>query len=122
MDNVAEKYSVTFINIRTATHVSYPVYSIDEFYNEHIKVSGVCILFDVYGEMIEVIASYDDIVRDAYENVSNREVDCYCLVVEEEDELTEDEVDVFFYGIKGNIIDVHNIKKPCSITVFASQN
>ena len=122
MGNVADKHSITFINTTTAAHVTYPVYSIEEFYNEDIKTSGVCILFDVYGDMIEVIASHEDIVCDAHRNTMNRVVDSYCLVVDEEEDLSSDEVDTIFYGIKNNIIDVYNIKDKCSVDVYISPN
>jgi hypothetical protein len=113
---VASDYKVAIVNTSVGSHVIADVFHVskDGVYNN--VGGGVCLFFDRFEELIEVIASEDDIALDAslYRPAGST---YYCILYDEGGLDREDVVDLF-NGIRdGEIQVISTIAEKIRITM-----
>lgn len=104
MDTVVE-YELMLVNMMTGCVAKLFAYRISDIVYEENVTSGVCLFFDKNKELISVVSSYDDIVENS-RDFFQAEHWYYAMLMDEEEKLTEDEVDELFYGIKSGTMNI----------------
>lgn len=108
MDAVIE-YELVLVNMMTGCVAKLYAYRISDIVYEENVTSGVCLFFDKDKELISVVSSYDDIVDNARDFFSNEHC-YYAMMMDEEEMLTEDEIDELFYGIKSGTMNIIRVQ------------
>jgi hypothetical protein len=101
---VASDYKVAVVNTSVGSHVVADVFHVSKVSVYDNVGGGVCLFFNMFEELIEVIASEDDIVLDAS---LYRPKGCmyYCMLYDEKN-MTKEYVIDLFNGIRDGEIQV----------------
>lgn len=103
----------------TGANVMYDVYHISNLVKENDFGAGVCMFFDEFEEIIEVLASHDYIVEDVIPVVPTNAM-YYCIITS--DDGRNDWVDYVFDGVRTGLINVMSTDKDIVIKISMSNN
>lgn len=118
---IAAQYEILIVNVLSG--VSSPVYAYktsDIVYEEGL-CSGVCMFFDKDMEMLDVVASYDDILADSMLDI-RADHEYYCMMYDEADQFDDEEVDSIFYGIQNGELNMILMSEFTEIAITLSNN
>jgi hypothetical protein len=116
---VDDSYKISLINMSTGFNVEYEVHHISNLVNEGDFGAGVCMFFDEFEDIIEVLASHDYIVEDVMPVVPENAM-YYCIITS--DDGKNDWVDYIFDGVRTGLINVMSTEKDIVIKISMSNN
>lgn len=112
-------YNVMAINYSIPKTLIVSVLSIDELYSESAVCSGVFLFFNGKKELIYYGCSYNDIVSHAKNNANDESIYGYILIKDEENPLTEREVDTIYSNFEKNWMHIsvvnETVREPINI-------
>lgn len=113
---VANDYTVAIVNTNVGSHIVANVFHVSKKVDHKFVGGGVCLFFDKYEDLIEVIASDDDIIYDS-DNYRPKNAEYLCLLGDE-NIMSVDEVVELFDGIReGHIQIISTVAEKIRITM-----